>query len=231
MALKPIALKSNTFLEVDDVKEHLRIPDAETKYDRQVARLINMVTDMMEKYISGPILVREFVDVKDGDSSDTLVPSYWPVRKLNEVRIDYDGDFESTVSVIDPAYSAVRSFPDLQVGIKGTDIVVKTDGTSSIFGHIFVGSTIQSIQVKYDAGLGLTADSVPEDIKYAALLAIEYFYIARENRELAISSKTNNNQSYTRTPGLPKEVRDMLDPYVDHTLGIANRPQKNTFST
>lgn len=230
MALDPITLKSNTFLGTEDVMDHLRIPTSkQAEYERTVNRLINMVTDMMEKYIEGPILTRSFTEVFDGNNTNVIVPKYGPVRTATELRIDYNGDFAPATSVIPLEYVNVRGGPDLELGIKGSDVVMRNDENTSIIGRLFVGSVIQSVQLKYTAGLGADAASLPEDLKYAALLAIEYFYILRENRELNISSKNNNNQGYSRTQGLPQEVRDILDSYRDYTFGQANRAQKNEF--
>lgn len=231
MALTQVVLKPNTFLTVDDVKDHLRIPQTNKDYDNRVARLINMVTELMEKYIDGPIRTREITEVRDGDASNTIVPDHWPVRGITEIRIDYNGDFSDPTTIITEGYFSIRGASDLAIGIKGTDICVRNDGNTSIIGRLFVGSVVSSIQLKYRAGLGDTPEELPQDVVYAALMAIEYFYLARENRELALSNKTNQGQSYTRSPGLPVEVKDILDQYRDTSLGRANRPQKNTFTT
>lgn len=230
MAFK-LDLKSNTFLVLDEVKEHLKIPETNKDHDNKVIRLINMVTAMAEKYIDGPILTRELTEIRDGDSSNTVVPDHWPVRAITEIRIDYSGDFKSDTSIIQPEDYTVRGISDLEIGIQGTDVVVRNDGNISIIGKLFLGSVVASIQLKYRAGWGDTADQVPEDLKYAVLMGIEYFYILRENRELNVKSKAAfQGQSYSREFGLPVEVKDILDQYRDTSLGRSNRPQKNTFT-
>lgn len=232
MAVTTQTLKSNTFLTLDDVKDHLRIPLSNTDHDNRVTRWINMVTDMAEKYIDGPILTREFTEVHDGDASNTIIPDHFPVREITELRIDYLGDFTPPTTVIDLNYVAIRGQSDLSIGIRGTDVIVRNDGNTSIVGRLFIGSVLQSIQIKYTAGQGDSAAEIPEDLKYAVLLGVEHFYILRENRELGIKSKSQfQGQSYTRDTGLPVEVTTLLDQYKDTSLGRANRPQKNTFTT
>lgn len=229
MAAPTQVLKSNTFLTLDEVKEHLRIPLTNNTLDNQVIRLINMATNAAEKYVDGPLLTREIVEVRDGDGSNTIVPDHYPVRSIKEVRIDYAGDFTPPSTIITPDQFLIRGASDLEIGIRGTDIAIRNDGNTTIIGRLFIGSVVGSIQLTYRAGWGETPDTMPDDIKYAVLMAIEYFYILRENRELGIKSKSNTGQSYSREFGLPVEVQEMLDPYKDTTLGRANRPQKNNF--
>lgn len=230
MAVTPQTLKSNTFLTLDDVKDHLRIPLTNTDHDNRVIRLINMTTDLMERYIDGPIKTREFTEVRDGDASNTIVPDHWPVRSITEVRIDYQGDFTPPTTIVTPDHFVLRGASDLAVGIRGTDVAIRTDGNTAIIGRLFMGSVVGSVQIKYKAGWGENVSDIPEDIKYAALMAIEYYYILRENRELNVRSKNNNNQGYSREFGLPQEVRDILDQYRDTSLGRANRPARNSFT-
>lgn len=227
-----ITLKSNTFITLAEAKDHLRIKEDNTDHDNRVKRLINMATDMAEQYIDGPFLTKDFTEVRDGDASNTIVPDYFPVRGITEIRIDYNGDFSQPTSIINPAYFSIRGMPDLAIGIRGTDVVIRNDGNTSILGRLFIGSVVQSIQIKYKAGQADTPETMPDDIKYAILMIVEYFYILRENRELGIKSKSQfQGQSYSRELGLPREITDILDQYKDWSLGHNNRPQKNTFTT
>jgi uncharacterized phiE125 gp8 family phage protein len=228
MSVTTIALKSNVFLTVDDVKDWLKIPLANTDHDNRLARLLNMVTDMAEKYCDGPLKTRSFTEFKDGDASNTIVPDYYPVREVSEIRIDFNRAFGSN-TVVQPSNYILRGTDDLATGFKGTDIVLRDDNNTSIVGRIFTGSVAGSIELTYTAGWGNDQSDIPGDLQQAVMMGVEYFYITRENRELNIKSKTNNNQGYSREIGLPKEVLDILDSYKDYTLGRNNLPQKNTF--
>jgi uncharacterized phiE125 gp8 family phage protein len=229
MAATDIIIKSNVFLTLDDVKTHLKIKLDNTEYDNKIKRLINMATDRCEKYIDGPIKIRQFTETRDGDSSDTMVPDYYPIRSIEEIRIDYNRQFDDS-TIINMSSYILRGSRDLEVGIKGTDVVIRDDNNTSIVGRIFTGSVVGAIQLKYTAGLGNDMNDIPYDLQHAVLMTIEYFYIVGENRELNIKSKQNNqNQSYDRDAGLPKEVVEILDGYKDYSLGRNNKPQKNTF--
>lgn len=227
-----IALKPNVFVTMEMVKAHLNIKPEQKDFDDRLSLLINMSCDKIEKYIQGPVMVQERTDIQDGTASNVLVPHFYPVRKVNEVRIDYNGDFSSSPTIIDPTQYGLRGYMrSLEFGMAGSDIYVRNDGNISIIGRLFIGSVVQSIRVKYDAGLAYSKEDLPGDLLYAALMLIEYFYTLRENRELGVKSKTNlGGQQYTRETGIPKEITDMLDPYVDYTFGAANRPQKNEFA-
>lgn len=225
-------LKKTAYVTLEEVKDHLNIKADNKDHDSRLTRLVNMACQKVETHIQGPVLIREFVDVQDGTSSNVLVPHYYPIRKVSEIRIDYAGDFTAPTSIIDSKYNAVRGYyRSLEFGVAGSDIVVRNDGNVSIVGRLFIGSVVQSIKVTYEAGLAHDMDEVPDDLKYATLMLIEYFYILRENRELGVKSKSNlNGQNYSRETDIPPEITSMLEPYVDYTFGGANRPQKNTIA-
>lgn len=229
MPVTTITLKPNVFLTLDDVKTHLKIKLDNTEYDNKISRLMNMATDLCEKYIDGPIKIREFVESRDGDASDTMVPDYYPVRSIEEIRIDYNRQFDDS-TIIDTSNYLLRGTKDLAAGIKGTDVVIRDDNNVSIVGRIFTGSVVGAIQLTYTAGWGVDMNDIPYDLQHAVLMTIEYYYILGENRELNVTSKQNNqSQRYTRETGLPKEVTELLDSYKDYTFGRNNKPQKNTF--
>lgn len=227
-----LQLKPNCYLTLEEIKAHLNIKPDVKDYDDRLTMLANMACTKVETYIQSPVLVQEKIDTQDGTASNILVPHWYPVRKVNEIRIDYNGDFTQPTSIIDLGAYSLRGFwRSLQFGIAGSDIVVRNDGNVSILGRVFMGSTAQSIQVKYDAGLSYSKEEVPDDLKYATLMLVEYFYILRENRELGVTGKTNlAGQNYTRETGIPAEITLMLDPYVDFTFGGANKPQKNNLA-
>lgn len=230
MAVTTFTLKSNVWVTLDDVKDHLKIKLDNTDYDNRLKRLINSVVDMMEKYIQGPIKERTFIEFKDGDNSNTIVPNYYPARSVTELRIDMNRVF-GTESIIPAANYILRGDPDPlhASNMKGSSIIIRDDSNSSIMGRLFTGSVSGSIKLTYVAGWGADYTDMPGDLTEALFLGIEYFYLLRENRELGVKSKTNGNQNYSRDVGLPKEVTDILDQYTDYTFGGNNSPQKNMF--
>ncbi len=230
MAAQTVTLKTNVFLTLDDVKDWLKIKPANTEYDNKLKRLLNMATDKCEKYIQGPIKQQQFTETKDGDSSNTLVPDYYPVRSIDEIRVDYNRDFGDATIIQPDAYLLRKLEGVSSIGVKGTDIVIRDDSNTAIVGRIFIGSVVGSIQVKYTAGWGADADDIPYDIQQAVLILIEHFYLLRENRELNLKSKSNmSGQGYSKELGIPIEVSLLLDDYVDQTMGRNNLPQRNLF--
>ncbi len=230
MAATTVVLKDNTFFTLDDVKDWLRVPLANTDHDNRILRLINSVTDMCEKYIEGPIKTRSFVEERSGDSSNTIVPTYWPIRAVTEIKIDYNRTFDAT-SIVDPVNYVLQGPPDvLEIAIKGQDVVLRDENSSSIIGRLFNGSVVGSIKMTYTAGWGDDQTEIPGDLSQAVMMGIEYFYMVRENRELNVTGKSTNGQEYRRKVGLPQEVTEILDSYKDYTFGGTNQPQRNRFS-
>lgn len=235
-------LKPFTFLTLEEVKDWLKIKPADTSADLTLTRIINTATSMVEKYIDGPVLTREFIEERDGNSSDVVVPTYFPVRSVEEIRIDFNRGFGDSTK-LDPTVYVLRGNPTLNqasasnpsVEIHGSDIILRDDNNTALLGRIFSGSVVQSIKLTYTAGWGDSADTLPDDLVQATLMLVEYLYIIRENRDLGILMRTSNGQMYRRDKGkgiatLPDEVTLLLDKYVDYSLGIADVPQKNTFT-
>lgn len=231
MALTEVQLKPNVFLSVEDAKDWCKIPTTNTdaQLTNRIARLLNMATDQVEKYIDGPVKIREIVEFKDGDSSNVLVPDHYPVREVVDLRLDFNRGFSDATIITSENY-VLRGYSDFDGRIRGEDIVLRDDNNVSLVGRIFTGSTVGAVRLKYKAGWGNDQNDIPADLVQAVLIAVDYFYRARDNSDIGISSKNNNNQGYSRSAGLPKEVTEILDQYKDFTLGRNNVPQRNTFT-
>lgn len=232
MALK---LKEFSYVDLAELKEHLKIKAEITDYDNRLIRIINTSCSMVESYIDGPVLTRQFIEEKDGNSSNVIVPEHFPVVEVIEVRIDYNRQF-ATATPIDPENTILRGAPsmkqlsgDVEVRINGTDILLRDAADTTVLGRMFTGSQASSIKLTYKAGRGETPDELPDDLVYATIMLCEYLWILRENREMNVKSKTNKDQGYSRVPGIPKEIQVMLDEYVDFSFGHATTPQKNNF--
>lgn len=235
MALTKVQLKDNVFLTLEDVKDWLKISDdacvKDTGLENRVMRMMNSAADMCERYVGGPIKSRQYVEFRDGDSSNTLVLDYYPIREVSDLRVDFNRAFTDPTIVKAGEY-IIRGTPDPSFPgkIRGTDLVLRDDNDTSIVGRIFTGSTVGSIKITYTAGWGANQDEIPSDLVNAVLMTIEFYYMLRETRDMNTKSKSVNGQTTSRVQGLPKEVTDILDSYVDYTLGRNNRPQTNTFT-
>lgn len=231
-----VELKPNVFLSLDDVKEWLGITPqmctASPGLENKLARLLNSVTDMAERHINGPIKTRSMpAEFHDGDSSNTIIPDYWPVREVNEIYVDFNRTFTAPTLIPKSNY-ILRGAPDptFPNQVRGSDIVLRDDNDNSIVGRIFTGSVVGSIKMSYTAGWGADQSEIPGDITQAILMGIEYYYRKQDSKDIGVKSKSVNGQSITFVQGLPQEVKDILDTYVDYTLGRNNRPQTNTFT-
>lgn len=247
-----LELKPFAYLEVDEVMEFLRIPEAKrTEYRNRVILLINMACQKVEDFIDGPVLARQYTEFRDGTASNVLVPVYGPVKEIVEIKIDFNRAFDIASALTEGDNYVLRGIPNLNqqansgpvnsvdltdlYEVDGTDIVIRDDNNMALLGRLFTGSVIQSIKLTYRAGLARDKNDVPDTVKYATLLICDHFYMAQENRDLHLKSKTNNNQSYTKKDNmkshsaLPEEITDLLQDYKDYSFGPYEVPQRNTF--
>jgi hypothetical protein len=236
MAATQVQLKPNVFLTLDDVKEWLGLTSqmctANPGLENKLARLLNSVTDMAERHLNGPIKTRSIpAEFHDGDSSNTIMPDYWPVREIASIYVDFNRQF-SQPTLIQKTNYILRGAPDptFPNQVRGSDIVLRDDNETSIVGRIFTGSTVGSIKMAYTAGWGADQNEIPADLTQAILMGIEYYYRKQDSKDIGVKSKTVNGQSITFVQGLPLEVMSILNMYVDYTLGRNNRPQTNTFT-
>lgn len=235
-----IKLNQFAYLTLEEVKEWLKVKPEEAKFDTKLLRLINTACARVEKYIDGPVLSRTFVEFADGNNSNVIVPSYCPITEITEIKIDFNRNFGSADSLAADNF-VLRGLPPLtqplmggtSVAVEGTDIVLRDDSNVAVLGRIFSGSVIQSVQMTYKAGRGNTADDLPDDLKTATLMLVDYLYMVTENRELGVGSKGVMGQSYTKKTlgdsGMPEEIEAMLQEYRDYALPNVSMPQRNTF--
>lgn len=242
-----LELKPFTYLDITEVADFLKIPTDKVDEKRnQIIQLINLACARVESFIDGPVLARTYVEFRDGNSSNVLVPTYSPVKEIKEIKIDFNRAFDIATALEQGDNYVLRGVPSLDQQAKagtvdslvltelyevnGTDIVIRDDNNTVLLGRLFAGSVIQSIKLTYTAGLAKDMVSVPDDLKYATMLICDHFYMARENRDIAVKSKGNmGSQHYSKELGIPVEVEALLQDYKDYSLGPFDVPQKNTF--
>lgn len=246
--MPPQEIKSFSFIFLDEAMEFLNIPAQKQDENRNlVTRLINTACQRVEGYIDGPVIAREYIEYIDGTSSDTIIPSYRPIRDIVELKVDYNRAFGVATAFTQDDFS-LAGIPDqdqqtkekIEKGnfeplysIKGSHIVLRDDNNTAVLGRLFTGSVTQSIKLTYKAGIALDIYDVPEDLKYAALLIIEHLWMAKHNRDIKVTSKSNaagSGASYNKQLGWPQEVIDILEDYKNYGFPTIGRPQKNTFT-
>ena len=215
---------SPTNTQVLHIEEHLHdghtyIPPEEDieKRVRLLETFINSACRKIENMINGPVLIREFSETLDMGNTDVIIPSHAPIREVISLKLDGEDIDLSNVRI---RGTSQNGYPDdISYSVKGTDIVL-VNGTYATLG-------VQKVDVVYKAGLG-TIDEVPFDLKQAALMAVEYYYKARESGMLGLMSKTiKGDSAYKFTNGLPAEVQELIDPYIDYSFGVSGLMQSN----
>lgn len=206
------------------------------KTRRLVERLINTACDKVETLIQTCVIAKPFIEILDGNNSNVIIPSKWPITEVTEVKIDYNKAF-GPETIIDLGNTALRGFADkrqastdVSLRIVGNDIALRDDNKDSFIGKIFSGSVISSIKISYKAGWAIDYDDVPYDLRHAATLLMEYYWFQRSNRDIGVSSKGIRGETYTKVKdGIPDTILELVQPYVDESLPLYEKSQTNTF--
>jgi hypothetical protein len=244
-------LKSSAFLTVEEASEWLNIPMEKIRIPeedqawakggeelrRLVERLINVSCDKIESILQTSVIEKTFKEYHDGNNSNVVVPSKWPITEVTEIRIDYNRGFGNETVINTSNNATLRGFADvrqhssdLSLRIIGNDIALRDDNKDTFIGKIFSGSVIGAIQIIYKAGWAKNYDDVPWDLRHAATLLLEYYYYQRSNRDLNVSSKGIRGESYTRVKdGIPETIHELLEPYIDHSMPMHQKSQTNIF--
>jgi hypothetical protein len=255
MAIYTSILKSNCWVTADDVGEWIyddkperyevpADPEPFPKSDVPVRRkrfekLINAACDKIESILDTNVLAKQFQEDFDGNDSNVIVPSRWPIISVEELKIDYNRNF-GPETIVDSINQILRgsadkrsdaSIPELR--IVGNDIYLRDDDNDNVIGRIFSGSVAGSIRVKYTAGWAINNDDVPSEIHLATLQLVEWYEFRRSNKDIGISSKGVRGESYSKMgeleQGIPVEIFQMLEPYINLSFGSFERIQNNIF--
>lgn len=201
--------------------------------------LINASCDKIENILQTIVLAKDFQEDSDGNDSNVIVPSQWPILSLEEVKIDFNRNF-GPETIVDQINLILRGMADRRqdltvndIRIVGNDIYLRDDDNDNVIGRIFSGSVAGSIRIKYKAGWARNADDVPYDLKLAALQLVEWYEFKRSNKDIGVASKGVRGENYTRMgeleDGIPVEIHALLQPYINHSFGTFERIQNNIF--
>lgn len=189
---------------------------------RLLERFINSACRKMENMINGPILVQEFSETLDMTNTDVLIPSHYPIRSVTSLKFNDEVIDLSSVKI--RGASQVGYPSDVSLQVKGTDIVI-IQGDDTLESYTLDG--VQSVELVYEAGLG-NIDEIPGDLKQAAWMAVDYYYKARESGMVGLMSKTiKGDSAYKFTNGLPREIAELIEPYIDYSFGVSGLMQSN----
>lgn len=196
-----MALQANALITLQEAKDHLGITGS--SYDDRLEDLINGASDFSDRYTNNNIVEDTYTDVLyDGNNSDFLLIPVTPLTAVASLYIDGSRIFDAS-SLVDTDDYDIRD----QVGI------VLFDGRKFTHGK-------HTVKVTYTAGYS----TVPETIKLAVKLWVEYYFRLTDSKNLGLKSYSQQGDNYSRDPGLPKEIMELLDPFVNNAwTGLSTR--------
>lgn len=208
MALNSNALvtlaKANSFLGTSGV-------------DTEIERLINVASQTIAKYCKRVLVNTDHTEYHDGRRTHVLQVREWPINGgpggagKPDVFVDANSEFAADTEL---------DADEIYVHEKGTLIYLR-QGT-------FQKGT-RNIKVVYQAGLGVGGDSasMPADLENACLDFVSWKYRQNADRRLGIEQKSKLGETVTYELGIPKFIRDQIEPYVRQEFPVSNQLVRN----
>ena len=164
---------------------------------KKLEKLINRACSRVETFIDTSALAKCFQEDLDANNSNVIVPSHWPVKRIREIKIDFNRQFSSFTTILPENYF-LRGIPSthrnalegeileadmcqqilegtVELELIGSDVVLRDDNEKFIVGRIFAGSSLGSIRITYDAGwiVGKTSSIDPD----TGVTVLDFLYI------------------------------------------------------
>jgi hypothetical protein len=204
---------------------------------RRFETLMNAACDKIESIIQTNVLIKQYQEDLDGNDSNVIVPSKWPIYTVDELKIDYNRVFDAT-SIIDSLNLILRGVADKRMDISipelriiGNDIYLRDDVNDNLIGNVFTGSVAGSIRIKYKAGWAKDVVDVPGDLKLASLQLVEWLEFRHSNKDVGISSKGVRGESYSKSQdleeGIPSDIYGLIAPFISYGFSNHERIQNN----
>lgn len=147
-----MALQANALLDVKDVFDYMKmaLPATNDPNYILVESLINRASDYAETYTNGPLINKSFTINVDGSGDVELMIAPYPIQSLSSVTVDG----VSVTSNVDFYSEGVLFLKDGNIFTKGR----------------------KNVAITYTSGYGADKNTIPQDIKQAALLIVHYWY-------------------------------------------------------
>lgn len=197
-----MAVDSNAWTSLANVKEHLQIASTDTSKDAFLENLINRSYKVLEKYIGRQIKSRSYTEHYDGDGTDTLLVEQWPIISVTSLHDDIDRKFESD--------SLIAAADYVIYGDNLGDYKIRLLGQGSFrfgYGPVFTDA-VQNIKIVYTAGYA----TIPADIETASIIHVSHMF----NKSAAEGHLSMSLGGLAKTydpKAIPEEVKFMLEPY------------------
>jgi uncharacterized phiE125 gp8 family phage protein len=185
-----MTLQANALVSVEEVFAYLRIPEPQPSDPQYqlIEALINRASDECENYVNGPIVNKTIMTKLDGTGADTKVLPHVPVQSITSVLVN-GVDWTANVDFYTHGVIFTKNCTSFPEGRKNIDVT-------------------------YVAGLGDTRDTIPQNLKHACLLIVQY-WLKRDS--LDYSQTFGESDIITgETVGVhrfPYTALKMLDPY------------------
>jgi uncharacterized phiE125 gp8 family phage protein len=187
-----MALQANALITLNQAKDYLSISLADTSQDSWVETLINSASDRIERHCLRSFKSASRQTVFDGNGNNEVVLPHWPVTAIADVRVDSERVFGTDTKLETVDFGIVDS------------MVLRLHAT-------LFPSGSQNVQVNYTAGY----TAVPGDLQFACLFLVEWLYRMKNDRRLGRGSVSKGNETVENLPGMPKEVIEILEPFVN----------------
>lgn len=176
-----------------DCKSYLEVDD--TGDDAIIGYLMNIVSKMFDSHTGRTLISTDLTEYYEGSGTESLFLRSYPVN--------------SSTDTIEVYVDANRLFgSDTQVD--GSNLWLNTE-----FGRVvYVGRPFykgEPVKVVYNAGYA--QDSVPYDLRLAALEALGVLYKRRQEGRFDVSTYSRDTSSYTYLEAMPHTVMDTLKRY------------------
>ena len=160
-------------IELDELKDHLRIETTVADEDANLYGLIRAANGYVEEFLNRSLLEQELELSLDAfpSGSDPIRPSFGPLVSVTSIKYDDVDEVEQTW--------ANTKYKVDTASVPGRIVAAFNESYPTAL------TQVNSVRVRYKAGYGTDVDDVPENIRRAVMMLAAHLY---ENREATIQA-------------------------------------------
>ena len=148
---------------------------------------------------TGRILAQQtFTEYYDGDGSDILFLDNYPIASITTVHQDSNRVF------------------GLDTLVDSGDYFTYSDNRKLVGDGAIWERDRQTIKVVYVAGYAI--GSIPEDLVNAVTMLVDFWYKEYDAHRFGVTSTGTDTNRITYEKNIPKEIKEMLNPYVKKVI-------------
>jgi len=161
--------------------------------DAITQKLITMASVWANNFTSRILAKQTFTEFYDGDGTAILFLKNYPISSITTVHQDSDRTF-ATASLV-----------------ASTDYFTYADNRKLIGDGVSWERGRQTIKVIYIAGY--TIGSIPDDLVNAITMLVDFWGKEYDAHRFGVTSTGSETNRITYEKNIPKEIKDMLNPY------------------